>query len=78
MLVDVENHGEGRQMQLKSKRLSAGSSEAIQYDSTRSQLVIFTEVTGRCKVCHSRSQFRCGMCNICLHPKICFKDFHTK
>ena len=74
----VENHGEGRQMQLKSKRLSAGSSEAIQYDSTRSHLIIFTDVTGRCKVCRSRSLFRCETCNICLHPKNCFKDFHTK
>ena len=75
----VENHGEGRQMQLKSKRLSAGSSEAIQYDTPCPHLIIFTEMNGRCKVCRSRSQFRCETtCNICLHPKNCFKDFRTK
>lgn len=74
----LEKHGEARQAQLKSKRLSAGSSEALQYDSTRPHLIVFTEVNGRCKMCHSRSQFRCETCNVCLHPKNCFKDFHTK
>jgi len=73
----VEKHGEARQSQLKVGRLSAGSSVALQFDFTRPHLIVFTEVNGRCKLCHNRSQFRCETCNVCLHPK-CFKDFHTK
>jgi len=56
-------------------KLSAAVLETVRFDSGR-HLPKKTEITGVCKVCKSRSLFRCIRCNVALHPE-CFIPFHV-
>lgn len=40
-------------------------------------LVSYNESQRRCFVCHKKANFICGKCNVALHPKECFLNFHT-
>lgn len=49
----------------------------VRFDNT-GHMIIYNNTDRRCKHCGKKSQFICEKCNIALHPKICFKDFHLK
>ncbi|XP_030762261.1 piggyBac transposable element-derived protein 3-like [Sitophilus oryzae] len=41
-------------------------------------LVIYQEKQTRCAVCHKQAAFRFEKCDVALHPKTCFRSYHTK
>lgn len=40
-------------------------------------LVIYREQQRRCALCHKKANFMCNKCNVTLHPKDCFFNYHT-
>lgn len=48
----------------------------VRYDNI-GHTVIYNETDRRCAHCSKKSQFICEKCNIALHPKFCFKLYHT-
>lgn len=40
-------------------------------------LVLYIENQRRCVVCHKKANFICRKCNVGLHPKHCFINYHT-
>lgn len=51
--------------------------EHSRYDG-RDHLVIYQENQIRCRLCHKKVQFRCNKCNVGLHPKCCFLEYHCQ
>ncbi|KAI4467745.1 transposase is4 [Holotrichia oblita] len=49
----------------------------VRFDNT-GHMIIYNNTDRRCKHCGKKCQFICEKCNIALHPKQCFKDFHLK
>nr|CAH7741971.1 unnamed protein product [Callosobruchus chinensis] len=41
-------------------------------------LVIYQDKQTRCALCHKQAAFRCQKCDVALHPKICFLNYHSK
>lgn len=52
-------------------------SENIRYDGIN-HLIDYYPTERRCKLCGKKAHFICGKCNVGLHPKHCFRQFHTK
>ena len=40
-------------------------------------LVLYHENQRRCAVCHKKANFICQKCDIALHPKDCFVNYHS-
>lgn len=40
-------------------------------------LVVYQDKQTRCAVCHKNAHFRCEKCDVGLHPKDCFRQYHT-
>lgn len=40
-------------------------------------IIIYQENQTRCGCCHKKVNFKCEKCNVALHPKMCFKSYHT-
>lgn len=59
-----------------SKRNSLANIHS-RYDGLN-HLVIYQELQARCGFCHKKVQFRCEKCEVPLHPKYCFKSYHTE
>ena len=74
----IVNHGEPRHGRIKEGRLSANNQDSLRKDTNKVHLVVYTDINGRCKNCNKRSQYRCETCNVALHPRECFKAFHSK
>lgn len=51
--------------------------EDVKYDNL-GHLIVYNETDRRCGLCGKKSQFICEKCKIGLHPKICFKLYHSK
>lgn len=58
-----------------SKR-NSNSVANSRYDGIN-HLVLYQEKQSRCGYCHKKVQFLCEKCKIPLHPKFCFKSFHS-
>lgn len=58
-------------------KMTPAPSGNIRYDG-RNHLIVYHETERRCKHCFKKAHFVCEKCNIGLHPKICFKAFHTQ
>ena len=41
-------------------------------------VIEYTDQELRCKICSKNSKFKCPKCNVNLHPKLCYKLYHTK
>lgn len=50
--------------------------EYSRYDG-RNHLVLYRENQRRCAHCHKRANFICDKCQVTLHPKNCFFNYHT-
>ncbi|XP_030759385.1 piggyBac transposable element-derived protein 3-like [Sitophilus oryzae] len=50
--------------------------EHSRYDG-RGHLVVYSENQRRCALCHKRAKFLCDKCQVALHPKECFFNYHT-
>lgn len=61
----------------KHSRLSSESHSFSKFDG-KDHLIIYKEKQTRCAHCHKKCNFDCEKCNVALHPKDCFKCFHTK
>lgn len=51
-------------------------SETMRFDG-RNHLIEYNDTERRCKVCGKKAHFICIKCNVGLHPKKCFRIFHT-
>lgn len=40
-------------------------------------LVQYNQNQRRCAICHKKAQFICRKCDVGLHPKDCFLEYHT-
>lgn len=56
---------------------SVSCSEEIRYDGFN-HLVEYHSQERRCAKCEKNAHFICFRCNVHLHPKNCFKDYHTR
>lgn len=57
-------------------KLPKNAHQYTRYDRL-DHLVIYQENQRRCAVCHKKANFLCQKCNISLHPKDCFINYHT-
>lgn len=57
-------------------RASVNDKELSRYDGL-DHLITYQENQIRCRRCHKKVQFRCNKCNVGLHPKFCFFEYHT-
>lgn len=58
-------------------RPNAHDRESSRFDG-RDHLIVYQENQIRCRKCHKKVQFRCSKCDVGLHPKQCFFEFHTQ
>lgn len=59
-----------------ASRRSGSYKEHSRYDRI-DHMVIYQNNQTKCAVCHKKTNFRCEKCDIGLHPKDCFRQFHT-
>lgn len=59
-----------------TSRRSGNYREHSRYDRI-DHVVIYQNNQTKCAVCHKKANFRCEKCDIGLHPKDCFRHFHT-
>lgn len=58
-------------------RASAHDKELSRFDG-KDHLVVYHENQIRCRKCHKKVQFSCSRCEVGLHPKYCFVEYHTR
>lgn len=58
-------------------RSSTNTRVALRFDHSKAHLVMKTEIKGVCQECHKRSNYRCEICNVALHPD-CFRGYHVQ
>jgi DNA excision repair protein ERCC-6 len=56
---------------------SASCSEEIRFDGMN-HLVEYCSQERRCAKCEKNAHFICSRCTVHLHPKQCFKDYHSR
>lgn len=61
----------------KCSRKSEHYKEHSRYDRI-DHMIIYQMNQTKCAVCHKKTNFRCEKCDIGLHPKECFRCFHTQ
>ena len=58
-------------------RSSGATQESLRFDHTKAHLIEKTEIKGVCQLCKKRSNYRCEICRVALHPD-CFSAYHKK
>lgn len=58
-------------------RSNVNENEFSRFDG-RDHLIVYQENQIRCRSCHKKVQFKCNKCNVGLHPKTCFLEYHTQ
>lgn len=64
-----------------TKRGPSKKSQLTHFESRYDRLdhiVIYQEKQTRCGICHKQAAFRCNKCDVALHPKSCFFNYHNK
>lgn len=62
--------------QRKSGRTSGAFHESSRYDGI-GHIIKYREGQLRCSFCHKHANFFCKKCNVTLHPKNCFEQYHN-
>lgn len=50
---------------------------SVRFDNV-GHIVVYNEKDRRCGHCGKKANFLCDKCNIALHPKMCFKIYHSR
>ena len=58
-------------------KFSANLHEYSKFDGI-DHLVLYHDKPTRCGLCHKKCNFICKKCNVGLHPKDCFVNYHTQ
>ena len=58
-------------------RSSGATQESLRFDHTKANLIEKTEIKGVCQHCKKRSNYRCEICRVALHPD-CFSAYLKK
>ena len=59
------------------KQTKASVSRSIRFDELN-HIVQYTSQKNRCRLCQKTANFTCRKCNVHLHAKVCFEDYHMK
>lgn len=66
-----------KRTQGRSSKLPREAHAHSKYDGI-DHIIMYQEKQSRCAYCHKKCNFVCQKCTLALHPKECFKSYHTK
>lgn len=59
----------------RATRVSQNYRETSRFDG-KDHIIRYRENQLRCFICHKKAKFYCPKCDVTLHPKFCFENFH--
>jgi hypothetical protein len=74
----------GNMLETNKRDAKRGPSKRNSHENANSRfdglnhIILYQESQHRCGECHKKVQFRCEKCDVPLHLKFCFKQYHTQ